>query len=175
MTLRVAQMSDIPGLERLIERSVMIGMAKELSLEQRKESLWTIFGVDRLIIGDGTYFVIEEEGVIIASGGWTTRKTLFGTALTTGRDDTHAVPGVDDTSFRACFVDPDHEGKGLGSRLLAEATRVAKEHGYKGLKNGATPTGVPFYKRLGWEEVRPIPYTLPSGLVVPLFEMRLAL
>lgn len=47
ITIRVAQLEDIPALEVLIERSVMTLQADHYTLEQRRGALGTVFGIDR--------------------------------------------------------------------------------------------------------------------------------
>jgi hypothetical protein len=46
--------------------------------EQLDTSLQHVFGADTQIIRDGTYYVVEEEGVLVACGGWSRRRTLYG-------------------------------------------------------------------------------------------------
>ena len=76
--VRAARRDDIPGIERLIERSV-----RELSISyydaaQIESALRFMFGVDSQLVDDGTYHVVEADGVLAAAGGWSRRRTLFG-------------------------------------------------------------------------------------------------
>jgi hypothetical protein len=76
--LRRAELADVPALQDLIDRS-----GRELSLPyytpaQAEAITRHVFGVDTQLIEDHTYFVIEHEGIIVACGGWSKRRTLFG-------------------------------------------------------------------------------------------------
>ena len=56
--LRLATFDDIPAIEALIAASVNGLQAGDYSEAQRSAALGSVFGVDRSVIGDGTYFVI---------------------------------------------------------------------------------------------------------------------
>jgi hypothetical protein len=75
---RLAREGDIPQLEALISISINRPKAHHYSRAQMEAALGSVFGVDRQLIRDGTYFVVEREGQIIGCGGWSKRKTLFG-------------------------------------------------------------------------------------------------
>src|SRR5438477_13208163 len=76
--LRLAREADVPALEALIPVSVRTLQAPYYSAAQMEAAIGPVFGVDRQLIRDGTYFVVEHEGRIIGCGGWSRRKTLFG-------------------------------------------------------------------------------------------------
>ena len=63
---RLAREQDIPALETLIPLSVRSLQAAYYSPEQMEAAIGPIFGVDRQLIRDGTYFVIEQDGQLIA-------------------------------------------------------------------------------------------------------------
>jgi hypothetical protein len=103
---RLAREDDIPRLEALIPTSVKRLQAHHYSRAQMKAALGSVFGVDRQLIRDGTYFVVEREGQIIGCGGWSKRKTLFrGDAIKTGMD-MELDPKRDSARIRAFFVHP---------------------------------------------------------------------
>ena len=64
-------------------------------------------GIDTTLIDDGTYLVVEIESEIVACGGWSKRKTLFGGDRWTHREDDMLDPALDAAKIRAFFVDPD--------------------------------------------------------------------
>ena len=72
-------------------------------------ALGSVFDVDRQLIRDGTYFVVEHECELIGCGGWSKRKTLFGSDHETGRDDTELNPTCDAARIRAFFIHTDRK------------------------------------------------------------------
>src|SRR5579863_2284675 len=75
---RLARENDIPALEALIPLSVRTLQAPYYSPAQMEAALGPIFGVDRQLIRDGTYFVVELDGAIVGCGGWSRRRSLYG-------------------------------------------------------------------------------------------------
>jgi hypothetical protein len=73
-------------------------------------SIGFIFGPDTLIIEDGTYFVLtlqENPELIVACGGWSFRKTLYGGDLAPSRKPARQDPPTERASIRAIFTHPD--------------------------------------------------------------------
>src|SRR5262249_8178499 len=103
MQIRQAHLADIEGIEALIARAVMDLMGQESYIEQRRASIGPLFGVDRQIIEDSTYYVVEQAGRLVGSGGWSFRRTLFGGDAVKDRDDSRLVPGVDPAHIRAFY------------------------------------------------------------------------
>ena len=66
---RLAREQDVPALAELIPMSSRILQAPYYSTHQIEAALGPIFAVDRQLIRDGTYFVIEQDGTIIGCGG----------------------------------------------------------------------------------------------------------
>ncbi|UCH32419.1 MAG: GNAT family N-acetyltransferase [Candidatus Bathyarchaeota archaeon] len=61
------------------------------------------------------------------------------------------------------FVDPDYEGKGIGSQLLAHLERLARLQGHTTTQISANPYAIDFYEKLGYfkvEETYLEPYDL---------------
>src|SRR4030095_14671720 len=68
--LRLACDSDVPALEALIPLSVRSLQAPYYSTAQIDAALGPVFGVDRQLIRDGTYFVAQRDGTVVGCGGW---------------------------------------------------------------------------------------------------------
>lgn len=61
------------------------------------------------------------------------------------------TPVDDDVlKMRQVAVNPDMQGKGIGSALVAESEVLAKKLGFKKIMLHARDTAVPFYLRLGY-------------------------
>lgn len=74
---RIANEEDQEIIEELMESSINQMLGKMLSsdqLEAAKESM----GLDTTLIKDKTYFLIFSDNTLVGSGGYSTRKTLFG-------------------------------------------------------------------------------------------------
>src|SRR5438067_5085231 len=85
-TLRKATLDDVPILEKLIAESARGLCGEDYSEAQIEAAIGTAWGVDTELIRDETYFVVEAEGKIVACGGWSRRKTLFGADARSGRE-----------------------------------------------------------------------------------------
>ena len=171
MILRLATLDDAPALERLIADSVRTLQAGEYTVEQREGALGTVFGVDRRLIRDGTYFAIETDGALAACGGWSRRKTLFGGDHVAGKDDAWLDPAVDAARIRAFFVHPQWARRGFGSRILEACEAAAREAGFRRLEMAATLTGVPFYAARGYVEVERMEVPLMNGVSLEVVRM----
>src|SRR5262249_54213845 len=75
--------------------------------------------VDRQLIDDGTYFVVDEGREIIACGGWSVRDKLYTGSGPGDEDDRRLDPATDAAHIRAMFVRADRTRRGLGTRILA--------------------------------------------------------
>lgn len=175
LLVRQAVMADVPALEDLIRTSVRGLQAGDYTLEQREQALELVFGVDTQLIEDGTYFVaearVDQEQVIAGCGGWSKRKTLFGSDHFTGREDALLDPQQDAAKIRAFFVHPDWGRRGVGSRILEVCEAAAAAAGFKNLEMGATLTGVPLYRARGYTEAGHREVPLRSGVSLPIVHM----
>jgi GNAT superfamily N-acetyltransferase len=148
--LRLANESDVPALEKLIPLSVRGLSRADYSSAQMDAALGSVFGVDRQLIRDGTYFVVAENGELIGCGGWSKRKTLFGSDHQTYRDDAELDPSHDAARIRAFFIHPDHARRGLGRAILEECEKAIRAAGFQSIELAATLPGVPFYSACGY-------------------------
>src|SRR6185369_15115918 len=129
--IRIATLADLPVLQALIARSARGLSGGDYTSAQVEGALRGTFGVDTQLIRDGTYFVIEDGEAVVACGGWSYRRTLFGGDQRADRDVGELDPAVDAAKIRAFFVDPSHARRGLGTRLLetCEAAAAARRFG----------------------------------------------
>jgi len=71
----------------------------------------------------------------------------------------------------AVFVDPAHQGRGVGRRLLRALEEMAAAHGFGHLFLTASLNAVPFYRSAGYEPVRHELYRHRSRLIIPAVYM----
>ncbi len=171
MKLRLAVVEDIPVLTALIAASVRELQAPDYTESQREAALGSVYGVDTQLIADGTYFAAEVDGVIVACGGWSKRKTLFGADHCAGREDSLLDPAKDAAKIRAFFVHPAWARKGIGTKVLEACESAAMAEGFKRFEMGATLTGVALYKARGYREVEEIAVPLGNGEVLQIVRM----
>ena len=144
-SLRLARETDIPTLEKLIPLSSRGLRASFYSAAQIEGALGSVFGVDRQLIRDGTYFVVETDRELIGCGGWSKRKTLFGSDHQTGRDDAELDPTRDPARIRAFFIHPAWARRGVGRAILKACEKAIRGAGFRSIELAATLPGVPFY------------------------------
>lgn len=171
-TLRPARMDDVPRMEALIALSGIALSAGFYTPEQAQAVTRHVFGVDTQLLEDGTYFVIERAGELLACGGWSKRATLFGADRTKTGPDRLLDPAVDAGRIRAFFVAPAAARQGCGRMLMEHCQREAAAAGFQTLELAATMPGVPLYRASGFDLIEAFEIALPGGVSVPLARMR---
>ena len=170
--LRVARLEDEPALRELIARSIRSLGAADYTPAQIEAALQGAFGVDTTLIRDGTYFVAETaEGRIFACGGWSRRRTLFGSDMRPNRDESWLDPARDAAKIRAFFVDPAFVRHGLGRLILERSEREAMQAGFANFSLMATLPGARFYEKHGYIAEAAIIHPLPGGLTICFLPM----
>jgi GNAT superfamily N-acetyltransferase len=172
--IRVAELADVPSLHRLIELSVRGLQAGDYSPRQIEGALGTALGVDTQLILDATYFIahpIDGPDTLVACGGWSNRRSLFGSDGGSGRDAGRLDPRTDAARIRAIFVHPDWARRGLGSLMLRHCESEAQRAGFHRFEMGSTLTGVPLYRLRGYTELERVNVPLPNGEVIPVVRM----
>jgi len=175
--LRKAVPADVPRLREVIETSVRGLQVGDYTPAQVEGALKSVYGVDSQLIADGTYFVAEIETPdsatceIVACGGWSKRKTLYGGDQFAAREDSLLNPERDAAKIRAFFVHPDWARRGIGTLILEACEKAALEAGFTRLEMGATLSGVPFYRAMGYLEVENQSAPLGNGEALPIVKM----
>jgi GNAT superfamily N-acetyltransferase len=173
--LRKATTADIPRLREVIEASVRGLQAEDYSPAQIEGALRSVYGVDSQLIADGTYLVAEvtesPKPEIIACGGWSKRKTLYGGDQFAAREDSLLDPKHDAAKIRAFFVHPTWARRGIGGMILEACENAAKEAGFTRLEMGATLSGVAFYRAKGYEELENLETPLGNGESLAIVRM----
>ncbi|WP_434403274.1 GNAT family N-acetyltransferase [Sphingobium sp. DN12] len=169
LTNRLATAADETALSTLMTLAIDQLQSAYLTAAQVQAS-HGFMGLDRRLIGDRTYFVVEADGAIAGCGGWSRRATAYGGDHTAGRDDRMLDPATEAAKVRAMYTHPDHVRKGVGTTILALCEAAARQEGFAALELSATMAGVPLYRSFGFIDVRPFE---DSG--VPMILMRKAI
>ncbi len=174
--IRLATKADIPALRELIDRSVRVLQREDYSAEQLDAALGTAYGVDTQLIADETYYVVAAIGaageeVLAACGGWSMRKTLYGSDHGPYRDNATLDPARDAAKIRAFFVHPEWTRRGIASLILKTCEDAAYARGFRRFEMGATLTGVPMYAARGYSKGEQIEVPLPNGMSLTVVRM----
>ncbi len=184
--LRLAVSKDVPALRELIDKSVRGLQTLDYTPAQIEGALQTVFGVDSQLIADGTYIVAEAERnaipraeaarkpsglIIVGCGGWSKRKTLYGSDHWTGREDAPLDPQHDAAKIRAFYIHPDWARRGVGSMILEACEEAAKSAGFTRYEMGATLTGAKLFGVKGYAAVKRISIPLVNGETLPVIHM----
>ena len=173
--IRKAVATDVPRLREIIEASVRGLQTNDYSPAQIEGALQSVYGVDSQLIADGTYMVAEDisrpDPVIVACGGWSKRKTLYGGDQFAAREDSLLDPSRDAAKIRAFFVHPNYARRSIGSLILEACEDAATAAGFRKLEMGATLSGVAFYKTKGYLEIENQEVPLSNGEGLPIVKM----
>src|SRR4051812_14822312 len=105
--LRLATLDDVPAITSLIALSARGLCVGDYTPAQVEAALGAAWGCDTQLIRDGTYFVSAEGPQLVACGGWSWRRTLFGSDSQPGRVADPLDPEHDAARIRAFFVHPE--------------------------------------------------------------------
>lgn len=169
-TIRIATYPDIPAMQALIALSGIELSAGFYTPEQAEAITREVFGVDTQLVDDETYFVVEEDGRMVACGGWSKRVTPFGGDQHKRGVDRLLDPATEAARIRAFFVHPSMARRGIGRRLLEHCAVAARAAGFSQLELTATMPGVPLYEACGFVKQEPVSLNL-GGIAVPLVRM----
>ena len=168
--LRLAREEDILALEALIELSVRQSLSRFYSTAQLDAALGPVFGVDRQLIRDGTYFVVEHGADVVACGGWSKRLAVYGGDRERA-GDAQLNSAHDAARVRAFFVHPQWERRGLGRQLLFASEAAIGAAGFTRVDLVATLAGEPLYAAFGYEVAERYAAPMPGGLSIAVVRM----
>ncbi|HWD39187.1 MAG TPA: GNAT family N-acetyltransferase [Fimbriimonas sp.] len=169
--IRKATLEDIPALEELIEASARGLAGKHYTEEQVEAALGTAWGVDTELIRDGTYFAADFDGKIVGCGGWSFRRTLFGSDNQANRQSESLDRTSEPARIRAFFVHPEYSGMGIATQILERCEQEARKHGFKSTALVSTLSGHSFYLRHHYCGTDHKTYSLPHKLTIEFIPM----
>lgn len=125
-------------------------------------------GLDTQLIDDGTYFLVESDGVAAGCGGWSRRATLYGgNHAVELRDDRLLDPRAEAARIRAMYTDPHFARKGIGRLILELCETAARGEGFLRLEMMATRSGEPLYSACGYHVIKRVDRMSESSVSVP--------
>ena len=174
-TLRLAEADEADAIDALMKESTAGLFPAFYDTAQTASSIRYIASVDRTLIADGTYFVMEANGELVACGGWSRRDKLY-SGSAAGADDARLLdPASEPARVRAMFVRPDWTRRGLGTRILEACEAAARAEGFRTLALVATLPGLPLYERFGFRVTERQEVRMPDGNAVAAAAMEMPL
>jgi GNAT superfamily N-acetyltransferase len=171
--IRIAVPGDASAIEALMKLSGDVLFRRFYDEEQATSAVRFVSQVDPMLLADGTYFVLEAEGELVACGGWSRRDRLY-TGSGDSDDDARLLdPATEAARVRAMFTRADWTRRGLGRRILEACENAARAEGFRRLSLMATLPGVPLYAAYGFEALEELEITMPDGMTLPCVTMEM--
>jgi GNAT superfamily N-acetyltransferase len=162
--LRVATPDDAPRVEALMKRSAAAIFPRYYDDAQSASAVRYVAQVDSMLLTDGTYFVLESDGDLVACGGWSRRDRLYTGSGEAEGDSRLLDPATEPAKVRAMFVRADWTRRGLGRRILEECEAAARSEGFRQLALLSTLPGVPLYLACGFQPLEEVEVALSDGV-----------
>src|SRR5712691_2649003 len=173
-SLRKAAINDIPEIERVMRESIIGISNRSYDARQVESSLKFVAHLDRDLVGDGTYFVVESDGEIVGCGGWSKRGKLYAGSGSSDADARLLDPATEAARIRAMFVVPRFERRGIGRMILERCEGDARAAGFRRLELMAMLSGEAMYAACGYRAVENVPAKLEDGTPYHLTRMEKA-
>lgn len=169
--LRVAALEDETAIDALMKQSAAVLFPRSYDERQAASAVRFVAQVDPMLLGDGTYFVLESGDELVACGGWSRRDKLY-TGSGDSDDDARPLdPATEAARVRAMFVRADWTRRGLGRRILEECEAAARREGFRQLSLVATMPGLPLYLAYGFQPLENVEVVMPDGVAIPCVSM----
>ncbi|WP_028060191.1 GNAT family N-acetyltransferase [Candidatus Solirubrobacter pratensis] len=169
---RLAVVDDAARIQALMRMSARELFPRFYDARQTASAVVHIAQLDMSLIEDGTYFVHEANGELVACGGWSRRARLYADGGEVPGDERLLNPAGEAARVRAMFVRSDWTRRGLGRAILESCERAARAEGFQSLVLMATLPGEPLYRAFGFEEVGRTMVAMPDGVETAAIEMR---
>ena len=170
-TLRVAGPTDALAIEALMKEAGAALFPSGYDERQSESAVRYVAEVDEQLLTDGTYFVFEVDGELVACGGWSRRDKLYTGSGDAAGDARLLDSETEPARVRAMFTRADWTRQGLGRRILEACEDAARREGFRKLALGATMSGLPLYAAYGFEPIEEFEVTLPDGVALECVAM----
>jgi N-acetylglutamate synthase-like GNAT family acetyltransferase len=172
---RAAAEADIPAIAELIPLSVRGLQGAFYSKAQMEAAIGEVFGVDRQLVRDGTYFVVEDAGRLVGCGGWSKRRSIHGSDSARVGTDPEIDPKTEPARIRAFYVHPDWARRGIGRSIMEACESAVVAAGFSEVTISSTLAGEALYASFGYAPVSHYEIPLADGLGLPCVGMRRSL
>jgi len=164
--LRLATLDDADAIDDLMKASTRDIFPNVYTPEQTASAIRYVAEVDRMLLRDGTYFVCEAGGKLVACGGWSKRAKLYSGSGDAAGDDRLLDPVTEAAHVRAMFTRSEWTRRGLGRRILEACEAAARAAGFQRLTLGATLPGLPLYEAVGFQATGQEDVMMPDGVTL---------
>ena len=164
--LRLARLDEADAIDALMKLATRDIFPRVYTAEQTASAIRYVAAVDRQLIADGTYFVIEAGGELVACGGWSRRAKLYTGSGDAAGDDRRLDPATEPAHIRAMYTRPDWTRRGLGRRILGACEAAARADGFTTMNLGATLPGLPLYEAFGFAATGEESVVMPDGVAL---------
>ncbi len=169
--LRLAREEDADEIDALMKASIRDIFPRFYDAAGTAASVQYVGRVDRRLITDGTYYVADVDGEVVACGGWSRRAKVY-TGSGSGPDDDRLLdPASEPAHVRAMFVRADWTRRGLGRRILEACEAAARVEGFRMLSLLGTLPGIPLYEAYGFFETGRSDVVMPNGVRIECASM----
>lgn len=158
-TLRVATKQDTAAVDTLLARAYPRLLKHDYAPSILVMALPRISRAQPELVSCGTYYLVEEDGVLLGAGGWTAHGPGQGGVTRGVGHIRHVV--TDDRATR----------RGVGRALLDHIAQDTQAQGIRRLHCLSTLTAAPFYEAMGFDTLGPVTIPLGPGIDFPAIEM----
>jgi GNAT superfamily N-acetyltransferase len=160
---RLAITADAEEIRALMQASIRAHFPRFYDPRHTHSAARYIGELDLALVEDGTYYVHEAGGEIVACGGWSKRNRLYTGSGAAADDGRLLDPATEPARVRAMFVRDDWSRRGLGRAILERCERDARAAGFTEMALMATLPGEPLYRAYGFVETSRTMVRLPDG------------
>jgi GNAT superfamily N-acetyltransferase len=164
--LRLATLEDADAIDELMKAATRDIFPTTYDARQTESSVRFIASVDRTLIEDGTYFVVDAAGELVACGGWSRRDKLYTGSGAAAGDARLLDPATEPARVRAMFTRGDWTRRGLGRRILEACEAAAQAEGFGSLALMSTMPGLPLYENYGFHVTERVEIPMPDGTII---------
>ncbi len=162
LTVRVATPDDSDAVAAVLLASYPVLMAPAYPPDILRPALSLMTRPNPALLACGTFFVAEEDGIVLGCGGWTP-----------GRPDiAPAADGVRIGHIRQFAVRADRLRRGVGRALIEHTIHDAARAGIEQLDCASSLVAVEFYRSAGFVELGRETINLVPGVPIETVAMK---